>query len=342
MSAPDLDAPERNSERSGKELIAATRPFAVDDRALSWFHTATTAATLVLLALLAGSPTKLPWLLRVLASVLTGLMIVRMFVLFHDFMHLAILRGSRLAKALFHTFGMLILVPPSVWKETHNYHHAHTAKIVGSHVGSFAMVTTTMWRTMSPRQRFLYRAVRHPLTILLAYGTVFLWGMAIGPFLRAPRRHPGALVSVLTHAGLIAFVALRFGIVSASFGVLLPMAIACALGAYLFYAQHNFPGVYVADRTHWSYSEAALRSSSYLELGPVLRFFTANIGFHHVHHLNAGIPFYRLPEAMQTIPELTHPTTITLSPRTIIACLRLALWDPERAELVPFPSEDAS
>jgi acyl-lipid omega-6 desaturase (Delta-12 desaturase) len=265
-----------------------------------------------------------------------------MFVLFHDFMHLAILRGSRLARALFHGFGLLILVPPSVWKETHNYHHAHTAKIVGSHVGSFAMVTTTMWRAMTARQRLAYRLVRHPLTILLAYGTIFLWGMAIGPFWRAPRRHPDAALSVLVHVGLLAFVTARFGLATTCFAVVLPMTIACALGAYLFYAQHNFPGVYVAERTRWTYTDAALRSSSYLELGPLLRYFTANIGFHHVHHLNAGIPFYRLPDAMAALPELRHPTTITLSPPMIAACLRLALWDAERGELVPLELAEAT
>lgn len=342
MPAPAPDAaPETTPERSGKELIAATRPFAIDDRARSWAHTLSTATLLIVTAGIAGAHAT-PLALRVVCSALTGLLIVRMFVLFHDFMHRAILRGSRVATAIFHGFGVAILVPPTVWKETHNYHHAHTAKIIGSHVGSFAMVTTTMWRSMTPRQRLMYRAVRHPLTIFLAYGTVFLWGMAIAPFLRAPRRHPDAAISVLVHLGLVALVVARFGWASAAFAIVLPMAIACALGAYLFYAQHNFPGVYVAERTRWTYTDAALRSSSYLELGPLMRYFTANIGYHHVHHLNAGIPFYRLPEAMEGVPELRHPTTITLSPRTIVACLRLALWDPQREELVPFPDPDSA
>ena len=77
----------------------------------------------------------------------------------------------------------------------------------------------------------------------------------------------------------------------------------------------------------WTHYRAALVSSSYLRLGPVLRWFTGNIGFHHVHHLNSLIPFYRLPEAMATIPELQHPTVITLRLRDVVACFRANIWD---------------
>lgn len=296
------------------------------------------AALISLLAFGAVAVAAKPWPLRALASVLLALSIVRTFVLFHDYMHQAILRDSPLARALYQLFGLLILVPPSVWRETHNYHHAHTAKIVGSHVGSFPMVTTTMWEKMSGRQRLAYRLARHPLTILFAYGTVFLWGMVLAPFVRAPRRHADAALSLALHAALLASLVHVGGVAAAVWACLLPMTMACAAGAYLFYAQHNFPGVYVADRAHWRFADAALRSSSYLRLGAFGRYVTANIGFHHVHHLNAAIPFYRLPEAMAAIPELAEPVETSLAPRDIRACLKLALWDAAAGRMVPFPS----
>jgi omega-6 fatty acid desaturase (delta-12 desaturase) len=78
-----------------------------------------------------------------------------------------------------------------------------------------------------------------------------------------------------------------------------------------------------------------------MRLGPVMRYFTGNIGFHHVHHLNHRIPFYRLPEAMAGIPELRNPRGVTsLWPRDVIACFRLKLWDPELERLVPFPQTE--
>ena len=125
------------------------------------------------------------------------------------------------------------------------------------------------------------------------------------------------------------------------YAFLLPQIIAHALGAYLFYAQHNFPEAYVQPRESWTYVRAALESSSYMKFGPLMNYFTGNIGYHHVHHLNHRIPFYRLPEAMAAIPELQHPRGVTsLHPRDIIACFKLKLWDPEQGKLVGFP-EDA-
>jgi omega-6 fatty acid desaturase (delta-12 desaturase) len=71
-------------------------------------------------------------------------------------------------------------------------------------------------------------------------------------------------------------------------------------------------------------------------MNPVLQWFTGNIGFHHVHHLNAKIPFYRLPEAMRSIPELQAITPLRLTPADIYRCLRLKLWDPARNRMVSF------
>jgi len=67
-----------------------------------------------------------------------------------------------------------------------------------------------------------------------------------------------------------------------------------------------------------------------------MHWFSANIGYHHVHHLNARIPFYRLPEAMAGIEELQSPPTTTLNPVDVYHCLRLKLWDVQQAKLVTF------
>jgi len=117
-------------------------------------------------------------------------------------------------------------------------------------------------------------------------------------------------------------------------GVVIPLFIACGLGAYLFYAQHNFPGVYFADKNGWTYETAALESSSYMKMNSVMEWFTANIGYHHIHHLNARIPFYRLKEVMKDFPELQHPKITSLKIKDIIACLRLKVWDAKNSEMI--------
>jgi omega-6 fatty acid desaturase (delta-12 desaturase) len=107
----------------------------------------------------------------------------------------------------------------------------------------------------------------------------------------------------------------------------LPHALAAAIGSYMFYAQHNYPDVTLRSRHEWNYTDAALHAASYMKMGPVMEYFSGNIGYHHVHHLNSSIPFYNLPAAMKAIPELQEPGETSLSPREILACLKLKLWD---------------
>jgi len=71
-----------------------------------------------------------------------------------------------------------------------------------------------------------------------------------------------------------------------------------------------------------------------MKTGPIMAWFTANIGYHHIHHLNARVPFYRLPEVLKKIPELGKPKTTSLHPLEIFRCLRLKVWDVEAQQMV--------
>jgi acyl-lipid omega-6 desaturase (Delta-12 desaturase) len=234
---------------------------------------------------------------------------------------------------------VLTLNPPRIWRETHNYHHLHTARVAGSHIGSYPVVTTAQWRRMSPRQRLHYRLARHPLTIAAGYVTVFLSGMCLRPFLRRPWRNFDSGLALALHLALLWLAWRLGGAATMLFAVILPQAVASALGAYIFYVQHNFPEVEIRGRREWTYAEAALHSSAFIDMGPVARWFFGNIGFHHVHHLNPRIPFYRLPEAMERIPELRDPPRTTLGWRDVVTSFRLKVWDPERNEMVGFPAD---
>jgi omega-6 fatty acid desaturase (delta-12 desaturase) len=110
------------------------------------------------------------------------------------------------------------------------------------------------------------------------------------------------------------------------------------VGGYLFYAQHNFPDAFIQDDGKWDFTTAAIRSSSYLKMGRVMAWFTGNIGYHHVHHLNHHIPFYRLPEALRSMPELAGSGVTTLWPMDVWRCLRLKVWDESRALLTGYPA----
>jgi omega-6 fatty acid desaturase (delta-12 desaturase) len=183
----------------------------------------------------------------------------------------------------------------------------------------------------------MYRLSRHPLTILFGYFTIFVYGFLISSFLRNPKKNWGSLTTLLGHLAAVALIATLGSWSAVLFGYFLPLFVALAAGGYLFYAQHNFPDMHIEPRETWSYTGAALESSSYMEFGPVMAWFTGNIGYHHVHHLNPTIPFYRLPEAMAGIPELRNPHTTHLTPRGIAECFRLKLWDSRAGHMVGYP-----
>jgi omega-6 fatty acid desaturase (delta-12 desaturase) len=317
---------------TNKDLLIASRKFAHENRRRSWWHVCSTLAVALALAAIACS--ELHWGTRVLTSGLLGLVIVRIFVLYHDYQHGTILRRSWAGKVLMDVVGLAMLTPPSGWNRSHNHHHAHNSKLSAPDIGTYPLMTVDQYRNAGRAQKALYLVQRHPVTMGLGYLTVFLYGMCIRPFLANPRRHWDGALSVLCHGALLFWFGWN-GMDDLVCAALLPSAFASAIGAYLFYAQHNYPGVQLQPASGWEYTNAALDSSSYIQMGPLMSWFTANIGYHHVHHLNPRIPFYRLPEAMRALSALQTPGTSSLGTADIRGCLRLKLWDPDTQRLVP-------
>jgi len=110
--------------------------------------------------------------------------------------------------------------------------------------------------------------------------------------------------------------------------------LAGAIGIWLFYVQHQFEDTYFVREGEWTFHASALEGSTYYDLPAVLSWFTANIGAHPVHHLASRIPSYRLPEVLADHPELRDVGRLTFS--ASLKCFRLALWDEEAGQLVPF------
>lgn len=321
--------------RTGPELVRASNAYAREDRARTWRLLAVTYA--VYATGMVGAMGPFAWPVQLAGSLLAGFTLVRIFIFYHDYLHGAILQKSPVAKLLMTLTGYWMLSGASVWRETHDYHHKHTAKMVGASIGSYPVVTIDMWRIMTDTQRRAYRAVRHPLNMVFGYFTVFLLGMCLSAFKRNPKEHYDGLVAIVFHFGVMAAVWAVLGPAAAFYGVFLPGFLTSALGSYLFYAQHNFPGMVVQNRREWEYTVAATRASSMFDMSPIAHWFTGNIGFHHVHHLNHRIPFYRLPEAMADMPELQDPGRTTWTPSDLLACLRLAVWDPANKRMLTWP-----
>jgi omega-6 fatty acid desaturase (delta-12 desaturase) len=321
--------------RSGKELVFAIRPYAADYTAKSWWCVLSTV--FMLTAAFAGTLWNFHLAGKIICSILAGLLLLRLFVIYHDQQHHAILSRSRLAEKFMRVFGILSLSPSSIWRASHNYHHKHNSKLRSAHIGSYPIMTSAQYLKSSKSERLQYLFMRHPLTILFGYIFVFLYGMCIYPFFDKPREHYDCLIAMVVHLALAVTLTVFFGWLALLLTLVIPHLIGSAIGSYLFYAQHNFPGVSFYDRAGWAYEKAALESSSFLKTGPIMGWFTANIGYHHIHHLNARVPFYRLPEVLKAIPELAKPKTTSLHVMDIVRCLRLKVWDVETQQMACLP-----
>jgi omega-6 fatty acid desaturase (delta-12 desaturase) len=324
----------QTANQADRELFKATMPFGVESVSTSWWVVGSTFV--LLLASLLGAALAPVWPLQLAFSVLSALLMVRAFITYHDYMHNAILSRSRFAWWLFRLYSALALTPPRSWRHSHNFHHGHVGNVDAAATGTFALMTTDMWRNASLKERFAYRVERHPLTILAGYFTIFFLGVTIVPFFKNPARHWDSLLVLFGHIGLIAALWVLGGFATAFFVILLPMTIASMIGSFLFFAQHSFEDMRILTSEEWTSRRAAVESSSYLKLGKTMSWFTGNIGYHHIHHLNVRIPFYRLPEAMAEIAELQEPATITLSLKDIRACFRCCLWDEKLQRMVSF------
>jgi omega-6 fatty acid desaturase (delta-12 desaturase) len=107
---------------------------------------------------------------------------------------------------------------------------------------------------------------------------------------------------------------------------LVSVSIAGGLGIVLFTVQHNFEHAYASSSESWDYETGAIEGTSYLVLPGWLNWFTANIGYHHVHHLSANIPNYRLVDCHTEYEHLfTRVTRVKLS--QVHGALQCILWD---------------
>ncbi|MBX2802299.1 MAG: fatty acid desaturase [Myxococcales bacterium] len=333
----------RGSPRRGRDLVRATLPYASEQRARTWWELATStvpyAAGLFLAVLGPG------WPLQLVGSLLLALSTVRLFGFLHDYGHGTILADSRLGGWLVEVIGVLTCVPPRVWRGFHNRHHRTTAMALPEDPtdlrgGDFInrVVHRDAWPRWSRGRRALYRLVRHPITMASGWLTSFVLGACATQFLRDPKRNGDALLTLAGHLTWLVCLGAAFGWDVFWFVGAAPAVIGAAIGTWLIYIQHSFPGVQYQEGPRWNFVDAALKGTSFLDLPSPLRWLTANVGYHHVHHLNPRIPFYRLPEVMAALPELRACTRITLRWRDMWGCLQVQAWDATTQRAAPLPS----
>jgi omega-6 fatty acid desaturase (delta-12 desaturase) len=276
------------------------------------------------------------WLCLLLAIPAAGF-VVRLFMIQHDCGHGSFFYNRSANDWIGRVIGVLTLTPYDYWRRTHAMHHASSGHLDRRGFGDVATLTVREYMALSFWGRARYRIYRHPI-VMFGIGPAYLFilrhrlpvGLLRGgwqPWLSTMATN--FAIAVIA-AGLIRLIG-----VGPFLLVHLPiMLLAGSVGVWLFYVQHQFEMTFWAHEDAWTFQEAALRGSSHYDLPWLLRWFTANIGVHHVHHLASGIPYYRLPSVLREYPELRDVSRLTLLHS--LRCVRLVLWDESRQRLISF------
>jgi len=276
------------------------------------------------------------WFTLLLAVPAAGFL-VRLFLIQHDCGHGAFFRYRRTNDWIGRLLGPFTLTPYDYWRRSHNIHHASSGNLQERGIGDIDTLTVREYLELPRWQRLRYRLYRHPL-VMFGVGPAYLFlvrhRLPVGMMRRGWLPWVSTMVTNLAIAFLVAGMMWLIG-VGPFLLVHLPVTLlAASIGVWLFYVQHQFEETTWSDGSDWRMHEAALHGSSHYDLPGVLRWFTANIGVHHVHHLCSRIPFYRLPQVLRDNPELAKVGRLTLVES--LKCMRLALWDEERRRLISF------
>jgi omega-6 fatty acid desaturase (delta-12 desaturase) len=277
------------------------------------------------------------WLALLIAVPAAGFL-VRLFMIQHDCGHGAFFPHKQVNDWIGRVIGVLTLTPYDFWRRTHSMHHATSGNLDRRGMGDIDTLTVHEYRSRPWLGRLQYRLYRHPL-VMFGIGPAYLFllqhRLPVG-LMRGAGWQPW-ISTMATNAAIMLIAATLIWFIGLQEFLLvhLPIVlIAASLGVWLFYVQHQFEATSWHDNRTWDLHAAALHGSSHYDLPVVLRWFTANIGIHHVHHLCSRIPYYRLPRVLRDHPELAGIGRLTLLES--LACVRLVLWDEERKRLVSF------
>lgn len=320
-----------------RQLLRSLAQFRDPNPARSFIEIVMTAVPLVGIWVAMWGSLYVGYWLSLLLAVPAAAFLVRLFMIQHDCSHGTLFRRRAVNDWVGRVIGVVTLTPYDHWRRTHAEHHAGTGNLDRRGMGDVFTMTVTEYARLGRWQRLRYRLYRHP-AVLFGIGPAYLFlfqhRVPCGMMLRGLAPWISTMATNLAIVSLGALLIWLIGFKAYLAVYLLTAILAASVGVWLFYVQHQFEETSWKGKDAWSHPQASLHGSSYYDLPQPLRWLTANIGVHHVHHLNSRIPFYRLPEVLQKHPELASIGRLTLLES--LRCVRLALWDDRQSRLISF------
>ena len=305
-----------------------------------------------------------PWL-AVIPMLFMVLFTVRVFGLMHECGHGSLFRTLRFNKAAGFLLGVVSGMPQFVWAQHHNYHHANNGNW-DKYRGPYTTLSVDEFSALTRAQQRMYRSkcsvIAAPLAgfIYLIFNPRFTWlkgtigliAHVVKQKLAQPsvplREHTASFKTrywkssreyrhmlwnnlVLLSSWAVMCYLIGPGLFFAIY--LVTVSVAGGAGIVLFTVQHNFEHSYASSNEHWDYDIGAIEGTSFLVLPRWLNWFTVNIGYHHIHHLSATIPNYRLVECHREYEHLfDRVTRVKLD--EVLGALQCILWDTRAQRII--------
>jgi len=322
---------------SAKDWISILTPYREQSRVRSISELAMTAGLFAISWLVMLASLQVGYWLTLILAVPTAGLLIRMFLIQHDCGHGAFFRRKATNDWIGRALGVFTLTPYDPWRRSHAIHHASSGNLERRGIGDVKTMTVREYKESSWLRKVQYRLYRHPL-ILFGIGPVYQFlvehRLPVGYMRDGWAPWVSTMATNIVLAGIVALLMWTVGVVPFLMVHVPVIILAACIGVWLFYVQHQFDETHWEHEEDWDVHEAAFHGSSHYDLPVVLRWFTANIGAHHIHHLCARIPFYRLYEVIGDHPELATIGRLTFWES--IRCVKLALWDEDNRELVSF------
>jgi omega-6 fatty acid desaturase (delta-12 desaturase) len=334
------------------------RRHAISSDAKGLLQVLTTLLPLAVLGWAAVASIRISLGLTILLTLLISLLMVRVFALMHECGHGSLCRTPWLNRALGFMFGVLSGMPQYVWAQHHDYHHRtngnwdkYRGPLSTLSVAEFQAMPESRQRSwlrarhiaLAPLGGFVYLIFNPRFTWMkgtlacLAHGVSGGWWRKTEPFRtrywRTRREYWHMTANNIVLLGLWAILVNQLGAAVFFPIYLVSVSLAGGVGIALFTVQHNFDQAYASPQASWDIDRGAIDGTSFLVLPAWLNWITANIGYHHIHHLSAAIPGYNLPRCHAEYAAL-FTSVRRISLREIPAQLRCLLWDTASQRIV--------
>lgn len=274
------------------------------------------------------------WLTAFLIVLAAGFL-VRLFIIFHDCGHGSYFKSQKANRIVGVFFGILAFTPYDKWHNQHMRHHGTVGNLDKRGVGDVWTMTREEYQASDKWNRLKYRIYRNPL-VMFGIGSLYVFLIQNRLTKKEMTKKEKLNVYFTNAALLLIFTGMSFAIGVGTFLIiqLSILYIAAISGLWLFYLQHQYEDVAWFRSKDWNYRTVALKGSSFVKFPKLLQWFSGNIGFHHIHHLNARIPNYYLNTCYRenSVFKEVKPVTFLMS----LKSLKLRLWDEQIQKMVSF------